>query len=117
MTASPEPPTAGTAADDSRSGADIGEAIEVAEAGSAVQEVHASPEETASGTAPVERTADDPEMTEGQVVLGKGNADAPGPGTDPRDAGSGGAQSAPGARLSDRRSAGQPDPDGPPFDR
>lgn len=116
MTAPPEPPTEGAAADDSRSGADIAEAIEVAEAGSSVQEVHASPEDTAPGTAPVERAADDPEMTEGQVVLGEGNANDLGPGADPRDAGSGGAQSAPGARISDRRSAGQPEPDGPPFD-
>jgi hypothetical protein len=115
VTAPPEPPTEGTGADPTRSGADIAEAIEVAEQGSSVQRVHDRPEDTKSGTAPVEQTAADPEMTEGQVVLGDGNGDIPSPGIDPRAAGSGGAQSAPGARQSDRRSAGQPEPDGPPF--
>ena len=48
-------------------------AIEVAEEGSSVQRVHDRPEDTKSGTAPVEQTAGDPEMTEGQVVLGEEN--------------------------------------------
>ena len=77
MTAPAEPPNEGTAADATRSGADIVEAIEVAEEGSSVQRVHDRPEDTKSGTAPVERTAGDPEMTEGQVVLGDGNGGAP----------------------------------------
>jgi hypothetical protein len=56
-------------------------------------------------------------MTEGQVVLGEGEAGTPSSGTDPREAaGSGGAQSQPGARMSDRASAGEPLPEGPPFD-
>ena len=57
-------------ADHSRSGDDVAEAIEVAERGSSVQEVHDRPQDSTPGTAPVERTAGDPEMTEGQVVLG-----------------------------------------------
>jgi hypothetical protein len=116
VTAPTEPPTEGTAADPTRSGADVAEAIGVAEEGSSVQEVHDHPEDTKSGTAPVERTAGDPEMTEGQVVLGAGDANgAPSTPIDPRQAGSGGAQSAPGPRISDRRSAGQSEPEGPPF--
>lgn len=71
-----EPPTEGASPDSTRSGADITEAIEVAEAGSAVQDVHDDPESSKSGTAPVERTAGDPEMTEGQVVLGEGDAES-----------------------------------------
>ena len=120
MDTTPEPATEGTLADHSRSGADVAEAIEVAEQGSSVEEVHARPEDTTSGEAPVEQAAGDPEMTEGQVVLGdgepgRGSDPAVDPGIDPREAGSGGAQSAPGARQSDRRSAGQPEPGGPPF--
>jgi hypothetical protein len=107
-----EPSTEGTSADHSRSGEDIAEAIEVAEEGSSVQEVHDRGTENRSGEAPVERSAGDPEMTEGQVVLGEGE---PGghraKGLDP-EAGSGGAaQSHPGARVSDRVAAGEEPPD------
>jgi hypothetical protein len=70
VSAPADPPTEGPGADPSRSGADIVEAIGVAEEGSSVQEVHDDPEDSKSGTAPVEQTAGDPEMTEGQVVLG-----------------------------------------------
>jgi hypothetical protein len=43
--------------------------------------VHDRPEDTKSGTAPVEQTAGDPEMTEGQVVLGEdGGGDGDGDG-------------------------------------
>ena len=65
VTAPTDPP-----ADHSRSGDDVAEAIEVAERGSSVQEVHDRLEDSKPGAAPVERTAGDPEMTEGQVVLG-----------------------------------------------
>ena len=64
------PSTEGTSADHSRSGEDIAEAIEVAERGSAVEEVHDQGTGATSGEAPVERSAGDPEMTEGQVVHG-----------------------------------------------
>jgi len=65
VTAPTDPP-----ADPTRSGDDVTEAIEVAERGSSVQEVHDRPEDSKPGAAPVEQTAGDPEMTEGQVVLG-----------------------------------------------
>jgi hypothetical protein len=114
MTAPQEPRTEGTNADHSRSGDDVAEAIEVAEEGSSVQEVHDRGTENESGHAPVEQTAGDPEMTEGQVVLGEGR-----PGRhrahdlDP-EAGSGGAaQSHPGARISDRVAAGETPPPDP----
>jgi hypothetical protein len=114
----PESPTEHTSAASSRSGPDVVEAVEVAERGSSVQEMRDRPEDSKSGTAPVERSAGDPEMTEGQVVLGDGE---PGeertPGADPRNAGSGGAQSARGARVSDRVAGGEPAPGGEPFDR
>ena len=62
--------TDGTSAGHTRSGDDIAEAIEVAERGSAVEEVHDRGTENKSGEAPVERSAGDPEMTEGQVAYG-----------------------------------------------
>ena len=114
MSSPQEPSTEGTSADHSRSGDDIAEAIEVAEEGSSVQEVHDRGTENESGQAPVEQTTGDPEMTEGQVVLGEGR-----PGRhrvhdlDP-EAGSGGAaQSHPGARISDRVAAGETPPPDP----
>jgi len=109
-----EPSTEGAHADHSRSGDDVAEAIGVAEEGSSVQKVHDRGTENESGQAPVEQTAGDPEMTEGQVVLGEGR-----PGRhrahdlDP-EAGSGGAaQSHPGARISDRVAAGETPPPDP----
>jgi hypothetical protein len=107
VSAPQEPATEGTSADHSRSGADVAEAIEVAERGSAVQEVHDRPEDTKPGRAPVERSAGDPEMTEGQVVLGEGAAGGDtGSGPAAPEGVSGGAQSQQGARASDRAAAG-----------
>jgi hypothetical protein len=116
-----DPSTPGTgedgAPDDARSGGDIAEAIEVAERGSSVQQVHDRGTEDRSGQAPVEQVRGDPEMTEGEVVLGSGSpTEPPSAGLDPRADGSGGAQSQPGARISDRVSAGEPEPSGPPFE-
>jgi hypothetical protein len=112
VSSSEEPTTGGGAPDHSRSGEDVIEAIEVAERGSSVEEVHGNPEDAKSGEAPVERAAGDPEMTEGQVVLGEG---VPGRhrsvGLDPEAGSSGAAQSAPGARVSDRVAAGEDLPD------
>jgi hypothetical protein len=103
---------------DARSGADVAEAIEVAERGSSVREVHDRGTEDKSGAAPVEQVRGDHDMTEGEVVLGEGHAtEPPSAGVDPRvAAGSGGAQSQPGARMSDRVAGGEPEPSGPPFD-
>jgi hypothetical protein len=109
-----EPATGDTAADHSRSGEDIAKAIEVAERGSSVQEVHDHGTENKPGEAPVEQTAGDPEMTEGQVVLGEGD---PGRrraiGPDPEAGSSGAAQSQTGARVSDRAAAGETPPPDP----
>ena len=69
---SQQPGTDGTSADHTRSGDDVAEAIEVAERGSAVEEVHDRGPENKSGEAPVERSAGDPAMTEGRVVHGSG---------------------------------------------
>jgi hypothetical protein len=110
---SEHPPTEGTSADHSRSGADIAEAIEVAEQGSSVEEVHDQGTEAKSGTGPVERSAGDPEMTEGQVVHGSGGDDgAPSAAPGPTEVSSGVAQSVVGARASDQVAAGE-EPDSP----
>jgi hypothetical protein len=103
---SQEPSTEGTSADHARSGRDVAEAIGVAEAGSSVQEVHDHPEETKPGAAPVEQVRDDPEMTEGQVVLGE-EAAGSGAAAGPAAPGSGAAQSVRGARASDEVAAGE----------
>jgi hypothetical protein len=96
-----------TSPDHSRSGEDIAEAIGVAERGTNVEQVHDQGTETTSGTAPVERTAGDPEMTEGQVAYGSDETDTsgnPAPGTTPGPTGtsSGVAQSVTGARPIDK---------------
>jgi hypothetical protein len=106
-----EPATGDTSPDHSRSGADIAEAIEVAERGTSVQGVHDRATENKSGDAPVERTAGDPEMTEGQVVLGeeppgRHRASDPVPDQGPAQGTSGAAQSQTGPRVSDRVAAG-----------
>jgi hypothetical protein len=101
----PHDPLADTGSVDERSGADVAESIERAEDGS-----------RAHGPGTIESAAGDADMTQGEVVLGEGTPSAPGAGLDPRSAGSGGAQSAPGARMADRESAGEPLPGGPPFE-
>lgn len=86
-------------ADHARSGDDVVDAVRVAEEGTAVSDVHGLP--GAPGTAPVEQVAGDPEMTEGQVVLGEDpapSASAP----DPSRPSAGAAQSVRGARPIDR---------------
>ena len=114
MTDPAEPATGDTSPDHSRSGDDVADAIRVAEQGSSVPEVHDRGTENTTGDAPVEQVRDDPEMTEGQVVLGEGE-----PGRhrsidlDPEGVGSGAAQSQPGARISDRVAAGEEPPTGP----
>lgn len=105
--------------DDSRSGADVAEAVDVAESGTRAQGDHSHPERAKSGEAPVEQVFDDPAMTEGQRT---GTGSGPTPEGTPRgrsaaDAGSsGGAQSVVGARESDRLAAGEPPAAGAPFE-
>ena len=109
---SQQPATGDTSPDHSRSGDDVAEAIEVAERGSAVEEVHDQGTEAKSGEAPVERSAGDPEMTEGQVVYGSDAAGAgageAAEGTTPAatESSSGVAQSVVGGRTSDRVASG-----------
>ena len=107
MSAPQEPATGDTSPDHSRSGDDIAEAIGVAERGSNVEQVHDRGAEAKSGTAPVERTAGDPEMTEGQVAYGGDETEtdggaAPGTTPGPTDMSSGVAQSVAGARPIDQ---------------
>ena len=102
MSSPDEPLTEGTEPDHSRSGADIAEAIEVAEHGTSVQQVHDRGTENTSGDAPVERTAGDPEMTEGQVVYGSGGEGGTTSGGT-EGVSSGAAQSVRGARPIDER--------------
>ena len=102
MSSPEEPRTGDTSPDHSRSGDDIAEAIEVAEEGSSVKELHDRGTENTTGEAPVEQTYDDTEMTEGQVVLGGGESGRHQATDDPAEATSGGAQSVKGARPIDQ---------------
>ena len=108
-----EPRTEGTHADHSRSGDDIADAIGVAERGSQVDGVHDRGTENTTGEAPVEQTYGDPEMTEGQVVLGDGEHGRHRAAEDPAEGTSGGAQADPAARVSDRIAAGEEPPADP----
>jgi hypothetical protein len=108
---SEQPATGDTSPDHSRSGDDVAGAIEVAERGSAVEEVHDRGAEATTGEAPVERSAGDPEMTEGQVAYGSDDAGTGGeaaPGTTPAaaESSSGVAQSVVAGRTSDRVASG-----------
>jgi len=102
MTDPSDPLTDGTSADHSRSGDDVAEAIEVAERGSSVQDVHDNPEDTRTGEAPVEQVRGDPAMTEGQVVDGPGESGGDTGSSGPATGSSGAAQSVTGARPVDR---------------
>lgn len=94
-----------------RSGADVAEAVRVAEQGTAVSQVHGLPDEP--GSAPVEQAAGDPAMT---GAAGETDDTGSSPGNpDPARAGSGGAQSIVGARASDRVAAGEDLPDSPAY--
>ena len=105
-------------ADDSRSGADVGEAVDVAETGTRAQGDHSHPERAKTGEAPVEQVFNDPAMTKGQWTVTGPPVTTGGvpPGPSPAEAGSGGAQSVIGARESDRLAAGEPPTAGKPFD-
>lgn len=104
-----------TPADPERSGATVEEAIDVAARDSDTGGVLRPPERSRSGTAPVEQVAGDPEMTGGQITgaPGTGDGDDPPPPTRPPQeaAVSGGMQSDPGARVSDRLAAQEQEPD------
>lgn len=100
MSSEPQPP-----ADHDRSGPDVAAAVGRAEEGTAVDRTHRPP--GAPGTSALEQAAGSAEPGTADGGVGRG------PGPDPAAAGSGGAQSQVGARLSDRAAAGQelpPDP-------
>ncbi len=88
-----------------RSGATVEEAAD----DTAHRGVERPPSEAVSGESPVEQTRGDPAMTGGQVASGPGNPGGPQPApptAPPPEANlSGGAQSMPGARTSDRVAA------------
>lgn len=103
--------------DDDRSGPTIDEAVDTAEAGSQVEGVHTPSGEAASGESRMEQMPDVAGVTEPRVDGDPGApATPPEPGPAPAEIGSGGAQRIVGARISDRVAAGEPVPDGPPFD-
>lgn len=86
-----------------RSGADVVEGVETAAAGSEHGGVLRDPAESKPGTAPVEQTRDDPDMT-GSGTDSPAEVEVPETRM-PEAPVSGGAQSAPSARVSDRISA------------
>ena len=81
--------------------------------GSSVEEVHDRGTENTTGEAPVEQRYGDPEMTEGQVVPGDGEQGRHRALDDPAEGTSGGAQSDPAARVTDRLAAGEEPPADP----
>lgn len=101
-----------TPADHDRSGTKVDEAVDRAAESSADGGTLRSPEASAPHTAPVEQAGGDADMSGGRTT---GDADAAGdpvdpPATPPQEAAvSGGAQSDPGARASDRVAAGDDD--------
>jgi len=103
--------------EDSRSGTDVNEAIEKAEANSQVEETHAASGASHEEDDRIEQIEDVEGATEGRRDGGEGEpTTAPDPGPSPADIGSGGAQRIEGGRISDRVAAGEPVPEGPPFE-
>lgn len=102
--------------DHSRSGPTISDSIDKAEGGSQVAQTHTESVTTESEDDRITEIHDaerDASRTEGNRAE---TASPPEPGLDPADVGPGGAQHVIGSRVSDRVAAGQPVPDGPPFD-
>jgi len=109
-------PTEHAPADHGRSGDDVVEAVETAAAGTPHDGVQTAPEDMKPHASPVEQVRGDEGMTQGQGTDGQGTDGPGGPsptsevsGTseapsspDPAEAGSGGAQSMVGGRVSDR---------------
>jgi hypothetical protein len=102
--------------DQARSGPTISDSIDKAEEGSRVAETHTEPVATESEEARITEIHD----AERDASRVEGDPDEPTsppePGLEPADVGPGGAQHVIGSRISDRVAAGQPVPDGPPFD-
>lgn len=102
--------------DESRGGPNVEAAIANAEEGSVVEGVHTLPGEDENHDSRVEQMPDVDGVIEGRVDGAPGDGSPPKPGPSPADIGSGGAQRIEGARISDRISADEPVPDGPPFE-
>jgi hypothetical protein len=102
--------------DSSRSGSTVDESVAAAEAGSQVEGVHIPSGQAESGDSRLEHMPEVSGVAEPRID-GDPDADlAPPPaGPGPLDIGSAGAQRIVGARISDRISADEPVPDGPPF--
>lgn len=112
-----DPPVSTGHPDHGRSGPTIEDAIATAEAGSAVEGVHTLDGSGPSGASRIEQLPAVAGITEGRLEGAPDeHSTTPGPGPSPTDIGSGGAQRIAGARISDRIAAGEPVPDGPPFD-
>lgn len=111
MTQGPDRPQQPTVPE--RSGATVAEAVDTASSGTPHDGVQAPVEQAKPHAAPVEQVRGDAEMTQGQVVDGPGAAATTPSNPDPAQAGSGGAQSQVGARVSDRVSAGEDMPERP----
>lgn len=92
-----------------RSGPTVVEGVETLAGGTQSAGVQRPPESAKPRSAPVEQVKDDPDMTQGRVAAGPGEAGGPRPdvpsGRMPEAPVSGGAQSMPGGRVSDRVSA------------
>jgi hypothetical protein len=100
-----------------RSGPTIDAAIRTAEDDSQAEDDHTLDKVADDvGESRVEGMTEQP-VTEPRTEGAPGTSSgAPEPGPSPADIGSGGAQRIEGARISDRVAAGEPVPDGPPFD-
>lgn len=95
-----------------RSAAEVADAVDRAAAGADGGGTLRPPEQSRPGTAPVERTTGDEDMTQGRGDGAAATAEPGVPEVPPREAAvSGGAQSDPGARASDRLAAETDDED------
>ena len=110
------------APENERSGETVAEAVASAEAGSQVDGEH-TPSAERGASEPGDSRLEQLTRVEQRNVSDPGHATRPGiveedlpTGPSPADIGSGGAQRIEGARISDRVSAGEDVPDGPPFD-
>ncbi len=102
--------------DPDRGGETVDAAVANAESGSQVEGVHTPSGQAASGESRVEKMTDVPGVTEPRVDGEPADPPPSAPGPGPADLGAGGAQRLAGARISDRVSAGEAVPDGPPFE-
>lgn len=101
--------------DPDRGGPTVDDAVANAEKGSRAEGDHTPSGQAASGESRAEKMVDVGGVTEARVDGAKNGGEPPEPGPSPADVGSGGAQRIVGARISDRASAGEEVPDGPPF--